>query len=103
MNIDIAGMMSVMCLHTDELPVGDHSKPLRFSLSSECGERTCASEPERFCQFLGTMKFGTVAVCLLFRNEVGDLQVLDNSRKDCLGWTLRCPQCLEIARPEPAG
>lgn len=35
----------------------------------ECGETTCASEPGKFCQYVGVQGFGTKPICLLFRDS----------------------------------
>lgn len=64
----------------------------------DCGDTTCASEPGKFCRFMGTSKFGSIFHCMLFR----DLTVWrgpDEVRleeKD--GWLQRCPQCLELEK-----
>ncbi len=50
------------------------------------GEKTCASEPGKFCKWEGVQGFGTRNVCMLFDNE--PLYFTD-------GWLQRCKQCLE--------
>lgn len=67
---------------------------LAMILEIEAGETTCASEPGKFCHFIGATRLGLSAVCTLFRDEEGHiLQLFD---KD--GWVQRCPQCLEAFR-----
>lgn len=56
-----------------------------------CGEKTCASQPGEFCKYLGTTRFGTIYVCILFPSEAGAYTVLE----DADGWLQRCPACLE--------
>lgn len=70
----------------------------RITLEIECGETTCAIEPGRFCRFLGSKKFGSISVCMLFPDPDGrgsDTMVWD---KD--GWVQRCPACLRAAVEE---
>jgi hypothetical protein len=60
-------------------------------MAIECGETTCAWEPGKFCCHLGSKKFGTVPVCLLFRDtEAREVELFE---KD--GWLQRCGACLE--------
>jgi hypothetical protein len=59
---------------------------VKVTLSYECGETTCATEPGKFCRFLGAIHFGQVPVCMLFDNR--ELQEKE-------GWTQRCEECLE--------
>ena len=69
-------------------------KTLRIQI--ECGETTCASEPGRFCRFLGSRRMGTVPVCMLFpeknpgRKHPGGITELEQTT----GWLQRCPACL---------
>lgn len=56
-----------------------------------CGDKTCAHEKGKFCQFLGTKSFGTKFICTLFDNEV----LFDGED----GWLQRCPKCLATAKP----
>ena len=55
----------------------------------EHGEKTCASEPGKFCKFLGHKSFGVVPVCMLFNTET--LYEED-------GWTLRSNTCLRTLK-----
>jgi hypothetical protein len=61
----------------------------------ECGEKTCASEAGKFCEFFGSIKFGQVPVCTLFpsgeENRYSPHTIL--VEKD--GWTQRCTKCLD--------
>lgn len=57
----------------------------------EHGEKTCASEPGKFCRFLGAKSFGTVPVCMLFENRL-------LNEKD--GWVLRHKDCLNTLKGE---
>lgn len=54
----------------------------------EHGEKTCASEPGKFCRFAGSKSFGTDPWCTLFNTRLRD--------KD--GWLQRAPECLETAK-----
>jgi hypothetical protein len=60
---------------------------MKSKLIIEHGETTCASEPGKFCRFLGATNFGTVPVCMLFGN-----QKLDENEE---GWVKRCDDCLK--------
>jgi len=70
-------------------------KTLKININ--CGETTCASEPGKFCQFLGSRRMGTIPVCMLFptknpgRKDPGSLTDLDQTDS----WLQRCPACLE--------
>jgi hypothetical protein len=65
-------------------------------LEIECGETTCASEPGRFCRFLGRQKFGSISVCMLFPDPDG--QGSDTTLRDQDGWIRRCPACMNEAQ-----
>ena len=71
---------------------------LLLKIPIECGEKTCASEPGKFCLYFGTKKFGQIAVCLLFRDQ--SVRSLDSAQEldDKDGWTQRCYQCLEATK-----
>ena len=67
-----------------------------LQIDIHCGESWCASEPGKFCQYLGARKYGTAPVCMLFpqsdpnpHNAGGttDLQ-------EAYGWIRRCDVCL---------
>jgi len=55
-----------------------------------CGESTCASEPGKFCGYLGVRKFGREWVCMLFPSDQPYTRLHD---KD--GWIQRCDACVE--------
>ena len=59
-----------------------------------CGETTCASEPGKFCNFFGTMRFGTSPLCRLFPSENDAYTPL--TEKD--GWVQRCEQCISSTK-----
>jgi len=62
----------------------------------DCGEKTCASEPGKFCEFLGTQRFGTIPLCLLFpqSNPEPGTSASATPLKDRGGWLQRCEACL---------
>ena len=55
-----------------------------------CGERTCATEPGKFCEHIGALYFGTFHVCRLFPGDAGPWTALE----DRDGWLQRCDACL---------
>ena len=59
------------------------TKTLKIDI--DCGDLTCASKPGKFCEWIGSRKFGQIARCMLFDQ---DLELID-------GWTHRCEQCLQ--------
>ena len=68
------------------------------SIQLNCGEKTCASEPGKFCQYLGSMNFGTYVVCMLFPMKnpgLRDQGATTPLRENAAGWIARCDQCLE--------
>lgn len=67
-----------------------------LSIEIECGELTCASEPGKFCPFVGSVKMGTKTVCRLFPSEDKSYTVLED--KD--GWVQKCPACLLYSKLE---
>jgi hypothetical protein len=58
-------------------------KQLVFKIQS--GDKTCASQPGAFCQYVGTKRMGAIFGCTLFQVNLED----EN------GWLMRCPECLE--------
>jgi hypothetical protein len=66
-------------------------------LNIECGAKTCASEPGKFCRFLGAESFGTKPVCMLFPHEDQSFTPLSSIG----GWRQRCPECLQAERDAP--
>jgi len=67
----------------------------RLTFEIECGERTCASKPGKFCRFLRTKKLGQIPVCDIFRERNGEEKRLLDSEE---GWVLRCEECLAVAQ-----
>lgn len=65
----------------------------KLSLVIESGEKTCASAPGRFCQYLGVKAFGTKHVCLLFRDDFGNEAELAEDVPG--GWLQRHIKCLD--------
>jgi len=58
----------------------------------ECGEKTCASGPGKFCRYLGISKFGMMAECRKFDGVVLEVP------KWGISWTHRSKQCLDSYR-----
>ena len=71
---------------------------IKAVFESECGEKTCAKESGKFCQFFGTSRFGTDPVCVLFPSDRSHtpLRTID-------GWVERCPECLAHSVEEGNG
>lgn len=61
----------------------------------DSGEKTCATEPGKFCQRLLLTRFGTEWVCGLFRDSNGNHVKLTDTNGDGTCWLLRCRECLE--------
>lgn len=67
-----------------------------LKLEIECGEKTCASEPGKFCKWLSTRKMGTIRFCWLFSaDHQGKATPLEEDEKH--GWIQRHPDCLACA------
>ena len=64
-------------------------------LEIDCGDRTCSSEPGKFCRHVLTKRFGTVWVCGLFRTEEGSEILLKDENGGEEGSLMRCGPCLE--------
>lgn len=64
-----------------------------LKLETNCGEKTCYSEPGAPCQFLRTRKFGTVYFCNIWHDLDSHLKPL-NLEENIDGWLLRRPECL---------
>lgn len=60
---------------------------MKFKLEIECGEKTCASEPGKFCSQMSSKKYGTIPWCSFF-----DVELFE---KD--GWIQRCEDCMNKA------
>lgn len=70
-------------------------------LDIEAGDKTCASEPGHFCQWMRTTKFGTVYFCHLFSEEDSSgrpSKVIPLEEKD--GWLQRHEKCLLLESSE---
>lgn len=63
----------------------------------DCGEFTCASEPGKFCKFLGSSNFGTQSRCMYFRDKDWTNLHLDDTGD---GWVQRAGVCLDLFRAE---
>ncbi len=61
----------------------------QLTLLIDCGEKTCASEPGKFCQFAQSNLTGFNVTCRLFGVRLHDDQGA------MLGWIQRCNECLE--------
>ena len=75
------------------------TKVTKLVITIKCGEKTCASEPYKFCQFLGSVKLGQVSICTLFnglgyKGGMGSYTILD----EVGGWTQRCQACLNAEK-----
>jgi len=64
--------------------------PKILKIEIDCAEKTCASEPGKFCRFVSTKHFGQHYYCHLFEEDLKDS--LGNGE----GWLLRCEKCLEL-------
>jgi len=64
-----------------------------LKLEIDCGEKTCAAEPGKFCPFMRTRRFGTIAFCLLWHDEDSMGHPVHMEEKD--GWLQRRPECLK--------
>ena len=66
------------------------------TINYECGKKTCAIEPGKFCRFVAVGDIlGQKYLCTLFRkvDEVtGTIEFQELVDVD--GWFQRCPQCL---------
>ena len=58
----------------------------KLTFEIECGEKTCASEPRKFCRYCSWNMKG-VGTCFFF---IGQLE-----KKD--GWLMRHPDCIKEA------
>ena len=63
----------------------------------DCGEDTCASEPGKFCEYVGHRGLGgTIPICTLFaygRDVTTDLGEING------GWLRRCDACKNAENP----
>lgn len=67
-----------------------------LTIPIECGADTCASEPGKFCRFVGSRSFGQRFVCRLFPTKTESFTPL--AERD--GWLQRCDQCKAAERPQ---
>lgn len=70
---------------------------VKLTFDIECGEKTCAMEPGKFCRFLGSRMCGTISVCMLFPSNEKNGSGTDLKDQD--GWVQRCPACLTSGTP----
>lgn len=61
-----------------------------ITLEINCGKKTCASEPGKFCKFFGTKMLGQFPVCCLFPGADTSYTTLE----EVDGWVQRCEECL---------
>jgi hypothetical protein len=67
-----------------------------ITLEIDCGERTCASEPGKFCPYTVSRKFGQSWFCNLFKTFFSDGSVVDVELFDHgTGWLQRCQACID--------
>lgn len=70
----------------------------KVTFELQCGEKHCYNKKtKKQCKFLGSVRFGTIPVCLLFRDESLSSsryseQQLREDEQHCV---LRCEQCLK--------
>lgn len=67
----------------------------KLKIEIRCGEKTCASEPRKFCNFFGTRHFGQKSCCLLYTDHGSPLELFENED----GWISRCQPCLDQLDP----
>ena len=68
-----------------------------LQISIDCGETTCASEPGKFCAFVGSRRFGSIPVCMLFPDPNSTYKTPGGTTNlmTLNGWLQRCPECLK--------
>lgn len=71
-----------------------------LKIEIDCGDKTCASEPGKFCKYIRSRKYGQIHFCQLWHNEDGHGRPLQMEEKD--GWLLRRPECLACTETEEA-
>ena len=69
---------------------------LTGKIDIECGMDTCAYAKDKFCRYMGTIKFGSIAICTFFPSDIATYTILDEDK----GWTQRCPDCKKTFRME---
>jgi hypothetical protein len=77
-------------------------KPRHLRLPLNCGDKTCASEPGKFCKFMLTRHFGQDFYCQIFGpvDMRGRPESLPQSGP--YGWTLRWPECIAAEETDHA-
>lgn len=65
-----------------------------LKITINCGETTCASEPGKFCRYMGTKYFGTQFICMLFPDGYEFTFLFDDKN----GWLQRCKACLDAEK-----
>ena len=63
---------------------------MKITITTECGEKTCAAKPGKFCRFVRTNYFGTKPICNLYGVYLWDED----------GWLIRCEECLKENKGE---
>jgi hypothetical protein len=59
-----------------------------ITMSINCGEKTCASEPGEFCKYAISRVDGFNPTCRLFEKPLKD-------EGEPTGWLKRCKECME--------
>lgn len=67
----------------------------KLEIKINCGEKTCASKPGNFCNFLGVRNLGTKSCCLLYTDHGSPLELFENDNR----WIARCQPCLDQVNP----
>lgn len=63
---------------------------MKFKITIECGKKTCATRPGKFCRFVQTTSFGMKPFCFLYNVPLDDAN----------GWLMRCRKCLNENKEE---
>lgn len=78
------------------------SRKLTIVADVECGEKTCASEPGKFCRFVLTSHFGQQWHCGLFTEIDRRDSVQFRLLKEEGGWLMRHAACLAAEHDKAA-
>ena len=65
---------------------------MRLVIEIQCGAKTCATEPGKFCKYVGSRRLGTQPVCLLFPGN--NAAHTDLYAEPGESWLMRCDACL---------
>lgn len=68
----------------------------KLNIEINCGEKTCAKEPGKFCPFVVARRFGTVSFCRIWYDEDSLGRPLPLEVKE--GWLQRRPECLDAEK-----